>query len=72
MRPHRRHMDPWSLELLVMLRANKDMWSYGTLQAIIDRRKKENRDAAMARSTASKRQSESDQGLEGRSDHDEL
>ena len=72
MRPHRRHMDPWSLELLVLLRANKVMWSYGALQAIIDRRKKENRDAAMARSTASKRQSESDQGLEGRSDHDEL
>ena len=66
MRPHRRQMDPWSLELLIMLRANKDMWSYGTLQKIIDARKKENRDAAIARSNASaasKRQREDDQEL---------
>ena len=40
--PHRRHMDPWSLELLIMLRSNKDIWDYGTMQAIIDRRKKQN------------------------------
>ena len=32
-----------------MLRSNKDMWGCGTLQAIIDRRKKQNRDAAIAR-----------------------
>ena len=35
MRPHRRQMDPWSLELLIMLRANKDMWNYGTLQKLL-------------------------------------
>ena len=67
MRPHRRQMDPWSLELLIMLRANKDMWKHGTLQKIIDTRKKENRDAAIARSNASaasKRQRENDQESE--------
>lgn len=67
MRPHRRQMDPWSLELLIMLRANKDMWNYGTLQKIIDTRKKENRDAAITRSNASaasKRQRENDQESE--------
>ena len=35
MRPHRRQMNPWSLELLIMLRANKDMWNYGTLQKLL-------------------------------------
>ena len=67
MRPHRRQMDPWSLELLIMLRANKDMWNHGTLQKIIDTRKKGNRDAAIARSNssaASKRQRENDQESE--------
>ena len=63
-RPHRRHMDPWSLELLIMLRSNKDIWGYGTLQAMIDRRKKQNRDAAIARSSASKRQRDEDSEME--------
>ena len=63
MRPHLRYMDPWSLELLIMLRANKGMWGYGTLQAIIDRRKEHNRDAAIAR-TISKRQREDDGDVE--------
>ena len=57
-RPYRRHMDPWSLELLIMLRSNKDMWGYGTLKAIIDRRKKQNSDAV------SKRQREEDSEME--------
>ena len=50
-----------------MLRANKDMWNYGTLQKIIDTRKKENRDAAITRSNASAasmRQRENDQESE--------
>ena len=57
-------MDPWSLELLIMLRSNKDTWSYRTLQAIIDRRKKQNRDASTARSSASKRQREEESEIE--------
>ena len=40
----KRHMDPWSLELVIMLRTDKDTWGYGTFQAIIDRRKKQSRD----------------------------
>ena len=74
MRPHRRQMDPWSLEQLIMLRANKDMWNYGTLQAIINKPKKENRDAAIARtsaSTASKRRRENDLESDGESSGDE-
>ena len=47
-----------------MLRANKDMWGYGTLQAIIDRRKRQNRDAAVARPSASKRQREDEGEME--------
>ena len=35
MRPHRRHMDPSTLEMLLMLRLNKDMWSEKTIQDII-------------------------------------
>ena len=36
MRPHRRLMDPSTLEMLLMLRLNKDMWSEKTVQDIID------------------------------------
>ena len=64
MMPHRRHMDPWSLKLLIMLRSNKDMWVCGTLQAIINGRRELNRDAAIARSSASKRQREEDGEME--------
>ena len=56
-----------------MLRANKDMWGSGTFQAVIDRRKKVDRDAAIAHSTASaapKRNREDDDPAIGRSPHD--
>ena len=36
MRPHRRLMDPSTLEMLLMLRLNKVMWSEKTNQDIID------------------------------------
>jgi hypothetical protein len=36
-------MDPSTLEMLVMLRLNKDMWSAKTLQVIIDNMKAEAR-----------------------------
>ena len=58
-----------------MLRTNKDMLSYGSLQAIIDRRKKENRDVAKSRSNAtatSKRQREGGRELDDRADEDEV
>jgi hypothetical protein len=42
MRPNRRQMEPTTLEMLLMLRLNKDMWSEGTLQDIIDKRKEAN------------------------------
>ena len=50
------------------------MWNYRTLQAIIDKQKKENRDAAIARTNASaaiKRQRENDLESDGRSSDDE-
>ena len=57
-----------------MLRANKDTWNYGTLQAIIDKRKKENRDSAIARTNAQllylKRQRENDLESDGRPSDD--
>jgi hypothetical protein len=43
MSPRRRGMDPSTLEMLVMLRLNKDMWSAKTLQVIIDNMKAEAR-----------------------------
>lgn len=58
-----------------MLFANKDMWGYGTLQAIIDIRKKENGDSAVARSFASaatKRQRGNDQEMEELLDDSDL
>lgn len=48
MAPRRRCMDPSTLEMLVMLRYNKDMWSRETVQNIIDRAKA----AAIARKRA--------------------
>ena len=46
MPPHRRQMDPSSLEALVMLRLNKSLWSAKTVQDIIDNKKaKAKRDA---------------------------
>ena len=34
MTPHRRHMDPSTLEMLILLRYNKDMWDPLTLDAV--------------------------------------
>ena len=59
-----RDMNPWSFELLIMLRSNKDMRCYGTLQAIIDRRKNTNRDATIAGSSASMRLRQEDDEME--------
>lgn len=50
MSPLRRHMDPSTLEMLLMLRVNKHMWSEETLQNIIDMNKAAARDAAIDRS----------------------
>jgi hypothetical protein len=33
--PHRRHMSPYHLELLLLLRMNKDLWTPQTVQEII-------------------------------------
>jgi hypothetical protein len=49
MRPNRRQMDPSTLEMLLMLRLNKDMWSEGTLQDIIDKKKEVNRKRLLER-----------------------
>lgn len=35
MRPHRRCMDPSTLEIIIMLRMNKDLWSASTIDDII-------------------------------------
>ena len=42
----RRQMDPSTLEMLLMLRLNKDMWSEKTLQDIIDDKMAANRGRA--------------------------
>ena len=52
MRPHRRLMDPSTLEMLLMLRLSKDMWSEKTAQDIIDDRKAANRERARLRAEA--------------------
>ena len=49
MRPHRRSMDPSTLEMLFLLRFNKDLWAEKTLQGIIDRKKRENQERARQR-----------------------
>lgn len=36
MRPHRRHMDPTTLEMLIFMRMNKDLWSSQTIDVIIN------------------------------------
>lgn len=36
MRPHRRHMDPTTLEMLIFMRMNKDLWSSQTIDIIIN------------------------------------
>ena len=36
MRPHRKHMSPWNLELLLLLRFNKVLWGAQTIQQIIE------------------------------------
>ena len=54
MRPSRRGMDPSTLEMLLMLRFNKDMWSEESVQNIIDRKKAEVR----ARQEAAKRKAQ--------------
>jgi hypothetical protein len=41
MRPHRRHMDPSTLEAILMLRMNKDMWDEVTIQKIITKDRQE-------------------------------
>ena len=43
-------MDPSTLEMLLMLRVNKHMWSEETLQNIIDKNKAAARNAAIDRS----------------------
>ena len=55
MRPHRRLMDPSTLEMLLMLRLNKDMWSEKTIQDIIDDRKAANRERARLRAEAAEK-----------------
>jgi hypothetical protein len=52
MRPNRRVMDPSTLEMLLMLRLNKDLWSAETLQIIFDRKKDEARVRAEAKRKA--------------------
>ena len=49
MRSHRRLMDPSTLEMLLMLRLNKDIWSKKTVQDIIDDKKAANRERARLR-----------------------
>ncbi len=41
MRPHRRHMDPSTLEAILMLRMNKDMWDEVTIQKIMSKDRQE-------------------------------
>jgi hypothetical protein len=35
MTPNRKHMDPSTLELLIMLRTNKDLWDERDLERIL-------------------------------------
>ena len=63
MRPHRRHMDPSILEMLLMLRLNKDMWSEKTIQDIIDDKKAANRERARLRAEAAEK-AKSQEGAE--------
>ena len=37
MRPHRASMQPWHLELLVFLRANKSLWDVNTIEELTKR-----------------------------------
>ena len=63
MRPHRRHMDPSTLEMLLMLRLNKDMWSEKTIQDIIDDKNAANRERARLRAEAAEK-AKSQEGAE--------
>ena len=50
MSARRKQMDPSTLEMFLMLRVNKHMWSEETLQNIIDKKKSASVGAAIARS----------------------
>ena len=54
MRPTRRHMDPSTLEMVLMLRMNKHAWSRETLQEILDDKKKEARERSEGKRKAEK------------------
>ena len=41
MRPHRRHVDPSTLEAILMLRMNKDMWDEETIQKVTTKDRQE-------------------------------
>ena len=41
MRPHRRLMDPSTLEMLIMLRFNKDLWDSRDVDEIMKRMERE-------------------------------
>ena len=43
-------MDPSTVEMFLMLRVNKHLWTEGTLQNIVDKNKAAARDAAIERS----------------------
>jgi hypothetical protein len=64
MRPSRRGMDPSTLEMLLMLRCNKDMWSPKSLQDIFDRKKAEARHRLEAKRKAEEEVKAADIGAE--------
>lgn len=60
MRPNRRQMDPSTLEMLLMLRLNKDMWGEKTVQDIIDNKKAAARERKRAQDAARELEKETD------------
>ena len=54
MSDHRKHMDPSTLEMLLMLRMNKDLWDEKTVESIFAREKVEAREKKAAKELAQK------------------
>ncbi len=53
MRPHRRHMDPSTLEAILMLRMNKEMWDKITIQKVLIKDKQDRAAKRMQRNNDS-------------------